>query len=77
MAAATVIADEGYDAGCRLTHVRAAMLGVLASCIYRLEMISPCQAKKPIWLRVTARVDLLVVVMKRGRLPPAANSPTT
>ena len=40
--------DEVDDAGCRLTHVRVVMLEVLASCIYRLEMISPCQAEKPI-----------------------------
>ena len=40
--------DEVDDARCRLTHVRVMTLEVLASCIYRLEMISPCQDEKPI-----------------------------
>ena len=40
--------DEVDDARCRLTHVRVMTLEVLASCIYRLEMISPCQAETPI-----------------------------
>jgi len=46
--AVEVVIDEYNDAGCRLTHVRAMMLEVIASCIYRLEMISPCQDEKPI-----------------------------
>ena len=52
--------------------------------IYRLEMVSLCQAEKPIRLRpdcvcVTVRIGLLVVLIKRRRLPPteSANSPTS
>ena len=38
--------DEADDAGCRPTHFRVMMSEVIASCIYRLEMILPCKDKK-------------------------------
>ena len=81
---AAVLVDEGDDAGCRLTHVRVMMLVVLASCIYRLDIISPCLAETPIrplpeCVYVTVGTRFLVVIIKRGRLPltEPANSPTT
>ena len=46
---AAVQVDEDDGDGCRLTHVQVIMtLEVLTSCIYRLEIISPCHAEKPI-----------------------------
>ena len=67
----SALVDETDDAGCRLTHVRVMQLEVLASCINRLEMTSPCQAEKPVrprpdYVCVTIRIGLLVVFIKRG-----------
>ena len=46
---AAVQVDEDDGDGCRLTHVQVIMtLEVLTSCIYRLEIISPCHTEKPI-----------------------------
>ena len=81
---ARVRVDEDDGAGRGLTHVRVMILGMLASCIYRLEMISPCQAEEPIRARHecicgTVHKHFLVAILERGRLPPpeTANSPTT
>ena len=62
----STLVDEVEDAGCRLSHVRVVMLEVLVSFVYRLEMLSPCQAERPIRPRpdcvcVTVRIGLLVV----------------
>ena len=81
---ARVRVDEDDGAGRGLTHVRVMILGMLASCIYRLEMISPCQAEEPIRARHecicgTVHKHFLVAILERGRLPPttSANSRTT
>ena len=75
---AAVLVDEGDDAGYRLTHVRVMMLEVLACLVYlsardvfsiHLEADSPT-----IWLRFYSSNDLLVVIIKRGRLPPTESA---